>query len=98
MDFLLFDFPIWISAGWMDALLLLLQLRNSLSEFGPAVIRRPPPPSITISFHMQGLRYLRACSLTKTRTITRASASYYNEKERLNTDNYTHYDAAGTGS
>lgn len=44
MDFLLFDFPIWISAGWMDALLLLLQLRNSLSEFGPAVIRQPSPP------------------------------------------------------
>lgn len=43
-DFLLFDFPIWISAGWMDALLLLLQLRNSLSEFGPTLIRPPPTP------------------------------------------------------
>lgn len=44
-DFLLFDFPIWISAGWMDALLLLLQLRNSLSEFGPVVIRLSPSAS-----------------------------------------------------
>lgn len=45
VDFLLFDFPIWISAGWMDALLLLLQLRNSLSEFGPVVIRLPSSSS-----------------------------------------------------
>lgn len=50
VDFLLFDFPIWISAGWMDALLLLLQLRNSLSEFGPVVIRLTPSPFFSNSF------------------------------------------------
>lgn len=101
MDFLLFDFPIWISAGWMDALLLLLQLRNSLSEFGPAVIRTPPPTHplpllITTSFHMQALRYLRACSLTKTWTITRASANYYN-KQRMFKHWQLHRHAVGGG-
>lgn len=83
----------------MDALLLLLQLRNSLSEFGPAVIRPLPPLPllITISFHMQALRYLRACSLTKHEILHELLLTITISKECLNTDNYTRlrYDAVG---
>lgn len=66
----------------MDALLLLLQLRNSLSEFGPVVIRLPPPPPPP---HYHLISYagplLPESLLThKTPTITPASANYYKEQ------------------
>lgn len=93
-DFLLFDFPIWISAGWMDALLLLLQLRNSLSEFGPALIRPPPPiPQHPPPPHYHLIPYAgpplpESLLSHKTPTITQASATITERAEHLNMDHY----------
>lgn len=62
----------------MDALLLLLQLRNSLSEFGPAAIRLPPPPHYHV-IPYAGPPLPESLLAHTTATITRAPADDYNE-------------------